>query len=169
MLDQVERWAEINSGTRNLAGVKAVADLLADAFSALPGDIALVEAAPVESVASDGSVSALDHGRHLHLTVRPEATVQMLLTGHMDTVYPVDHPFQSLAFRQDGTLHGPGVADMKSGLAVMLAALKAVEASPLAARIGYEVVINSDEETGSFSSAALLAARRARQGRGAHL
>lgn len=158
MLGQVERWAKINSGTRNLAGVKAVADLLADAFSALPGDIALVEAAPVESVASDGSVSALDHGRHLHLIVRPEATVQMLLTGHMDTVYPVDHPFQSLAFRQDGTLHGPGVADMKSGLAVMLAALKAVEASPLGARIGYEVVINSDEETGSFSSAALLAA-----------
>jgi glutamate carboxypeptidase len=40
---------------------------------------------------------------------------------------------------------------------VMLAALRAVEASPLAARIGYDVVINSDEETGSFSSAALLA------------
>jgi glutamate carboxypeptidase len=158
MLDQVERWAEINSGTRNLAGVKAVADLLVDAFSALPGDIALVEAAPVESVASDGCVSTLEHGRHLHLTVRPEATVQMLLTGHMDTVYPVDHAFQSLAFRQDGTLHGPGVADMKSGLAVMLAALKAVEASPTGARIGYEVVINSDEETGSFSSAGLLAA-----------
>src|SRR5258706_10963647 len=110
MLDQVERWAKINSGTRNLAGVKAVADLLGDAFSALPGDIVLVEAAPVESVASDGSVSTLEHGRHLHLTVRPEATVQMLLTGHLDTVYPVDHPFQSLAFRQDGTLHGPGVA-----------------------------------------------------------
>jgi glutamate carboxypeptidase len=158
MLDQVERWAEINSGTRNLAGVKAVADLLVNAFSVLPGDIELVEAAPVESVASDGRVSTLEHGRHLHLTVRPEATVQMLLTGHMDTVYPVDHPFQSLALRQDGTLHGPGVADMKSGLAVMLAALKAVEASPLGPRIGYEVVINSDEETGSFSSAAMLAA-----------
>ncbi len=46
-------------------------------------------------------------------------------------------------------LNGPGVADMKGGLAVMLAALKAVEASQLADRIGYEVVINSDEEVGS--------------------
>ena len=46
---------------------------------------------------------------------------------------------------------------MKGGLAVMLAALKAIEASPRADRIGYEVVINSDEEVGSLSSAPLLA------------
>ncbi|MEO7827730.1 MAG: hydrolase, partial [Allosphingosinicella sp.] len=52
---------------------------------------------------------------------------------------------------------GPGVADMKGGLAVLLAALKAVEASPLAAGLGYEVVINSDEEVGSPGSAALIA------------
>ena len=52
----------------------------------------------------------------------------MLFTGHMDTVYPVDHPFQALRAAADGTLDGPGVADMKGGLAVMLAALAAVEA-----------------------------------------
>jgi glutamate carboxypeptidase len=46
---------------------------------------------------------------------------------------------------------------MKGGLAVMLAALKAVETSKLADRIGYEVIINSDEEVGSPASAALLA------------
>jgi glutamate carboxypeptidase len=54
-------------------------------------------------------------------------------------------------------LNGPGVADMKGGLAVMLAALKAVEGNPAADRLGYEVVINSDEEVGSLASAALLA------------
>jgi glutamate carboxypeptidase len=167
MLDQVQRWAEINSGTRNLAGLKSVAAALDDAFSDLPGAIDLVDGAPVESVAADGTVSQLDHGRHLHLNVRPDAPVRMLFTGHMDTVYPLDHPFQTLVMRDDGSLHGPGVADMKGGLAVMLAALKAVEASPLAAQIGYEVVINSDEETGSFSSAALLA--RAARGKVAAL
>ena len=157
LLAQVQEWAAINSGTRNLAGVAAVGARLADAFAALPGDIAMVDPAPVEAVDGAGVAQPLDHGRHLHVTVRPEAPVQLLLTGHMDTVYPADHPFQAQRFLADGTLNGPGVADMKSGLALMLAALKAVEASPLAARIGYEVVINADEETGSLSSTALLA------------
>lgn len=167
MLAQVRAWAAINSGTRNMAGIAAMADTLADAFAALPGTLALVEPAPVEAVGADGVARTLAHGRHLHLTVRAAAPVQLLLTGHMDTVYPADHPFQAQRFLADGTLNGPGVADMKSGLALMLAALKAVEASPLAARIGYEVVINSDEETGSFSSAALLA--RAAHGKAAAL
>jgi len=54
-------------------------------------------------------------------------------------------------------LNGPGVADMKGGLAVMLAALKAVEQSAAARHLGYEVLIDSDEEVGSPSSAALIA------------
>lgn len=157
MLAQVERWAAINSGTRNLAGLAAVAGELADAFSALPGELTLRDAPAVEAVTNTGAVELLNHGQHLHLSVRPEAAVRILLTGHMDTVFPVDHPFQSLVHRPDGTINGPGVADMKSGLALMLAALRALEDSPLASRIGYDVLINSDEETGSLSSAALIA------------
>ncbi len=53
------------------------------------------------------------------------------------------------------TLNGPGTADMKGGIAVMLAALTALEASPFAEKIGWEVVINSDEEVSSPGSAAL--------------
>jgi len=85
------------------------------------------------------------------------APVQLLFTGHMDTVFAIDHAFQTTRWLEDGVLNGPGVADMKGGIAVMLAALKAVERSPHADRIGYEVVINSDEEVGSLSSAPLLA------------
>ena len=157
MLRQVEGWAVINSGTRNLAGLATMADQLSDAFGMLPGSLTLVDPAPADSVATDGTVSALDHGQHLRLSVRPDAPVRMLFTGHMDTVYPVDHAFQALTILPDGAVNGPGVADMKGGLAVMLAALRAVEASPVASRLGYDVIINSDEETGSFSSAALLA------------
>ena len=76
-----------------------------------------------------GAAIALGHGRNVHLKVRPEAPVQLLLTGHMDTVFAIDHPFQALTWLEDGVLNGPGVADMKGGIAVMLAALKAVEAS----------------------------------------
>ncbi|MBX9795605.1 hydrolase [Sphingomonas sp.] len=158
MLERVERWAAVNSGTRNLAGVKAMAALLADAFAALPGTVELVPPAPVDAVSADGTTAALDHGDHLLVTVRPTAPVQLLLTGHMDTVFPADHPFQQTRWLEDGVLNGPGVADMKGGIALMLAALQAVEASPVAHGIGYQVLINSDEETGSLSSAALIAA-----------
>lgn len=157
MLGQVMRWSAVNSGTGNPLGLATMAGLLADAFSALPGDVVLVDPAPADRVEADGRVVAVEHGRHLRLSVRPDAPVRMLFTGHMDTVYPADHPFQQVTTGEDGTINGPGTADMKGGLAVMLAALKAVEASPLAVRIGYDVMINSDEETGSLSSAPLIA------------
>jgi glutamate carboxypeptidase len=157
MLDQVLAWVAINSGSRNLEGLVRMASIYADAFAALPGGVELREPSPVKSMAADGSVGEVAHGRNLHLRVRPEAPVQLLLTGHMDTVFAADHPFQSVEWLEDGVLGGPGVADMKGGIAVMLAALKAVEASPAAERIGYEVVINSDEEVGSPGSAALIA------------
>ncbi|OYY90728.1 MAG: hypothetical protein B7Y45_05930 [Sphingomonas sp. 28-66-16] len=156
MLDQVLAWSAINSGTRNLAGVTAMADRLADAFAVLPGDVALDPPAPVTAVLADGSLTEIDHGAHLVVTVRADAPRQLLLTGHMDTVFPVDHPFQGTRWLDDRTLNGPGVADMKGGIAVMLAALGAIEASPVAAQIGYQVMINSDEETGSLSSAPLI-------------
>ncbi|HJS12311.1 hydrolase [Sphingopyxis sp.] len=157
MLAQVEKWAAINSGTGNLAGLKAVAGLLADAFAALPGEVRLVAADPVESVDSAGTVNIIQRGDHLHLRVRPAAPVQLLLTGHMDTVFAADHPFQTLKWLEDGVLNGPGTADMKAGISVILAALTALEASPLAGRVGYDVMINSDEETGSQASARLIA------------
>lgn len=157
MLAQVERWAAINSGTGNLAGLKTVAGQLADAFAALPGEVRLVTPGPVESVDAAGKIKTTQRGDHLHLRVRPEAPVQLLLTGHMDTVFPADHPFQTLQWLEPGVLNGPGTADMKAGIAVILAALTALEASPSASRVGYDVMINSDEETGSHASAALIA------------
>ena len=158
LLDQVEAWAAINSGSRNLAGLGTVAGMLADAFAALPGEIALAAPTPVDAIDAGGFSRPLDHGQNLHLRVRPEAPLQLLLTGHMDTVFGEDHPFQRTQWLEDGVLGGPGVADMKGGIAVMLAALKAVEVSGAAQELGYEIVINSDEEVGSPGSSSLIAA-----------
>lgn len=156
MLAQVEQWCAINSGTSNIAGLARQAAELADAFSVLPGAIDLVEPAPVEAIDSAGNVTETPHGRHLVVRVRPNAPRRFLLTGHMDTVYPADHPFQETTVRKGDLLNGPGAADMKGGIALMLAALQAFERSEVAATVGYDVMINSDEETGSLSSSGLI-------------
>lgn len=155
MLARTERWSAINSGTGNLAGLHRQAGELADAFSVLPGEVELRDPAPVASVDAAGHEIELMHGRHLVLRVRPKAERRFLLTGHMDTVFPPEHPFQYGRWLGADTFNAPGAADMKGGLAVMLAALEAFEASGPTA--GYDVLINSDEETGSLSSAALIA------------
>lgn len=157
LLAQVESWAAINSGSTNLPGLAITAGLLADAFAVLPGDVRLVDPAPVDAVRADGSIEPVRRGQHLVVSVRPNAPLRLLLTGHMDTVFAADHPFQSLTWLEPDVLGGPGVADMKGGIAVMLAALRAVEASPFAQGLGYDVMINSDEELGSGASAALIA------------
>lgn len=158
MLGQVQAWSAINTGTGNLPGLAAQAAALADAFAALPGDITLERPVPVSAVAADGREVAIEHGDHLVLRVRPGARRRFLLTGHMDTVFPASHPFQQQQWLDPQTLNGPGVADMKGGIAVILAALIAFERSPAAASVGYDVLINADEETGSLSSAPLIRA-----------
>ncbi|MFM6854950.1 MAG: hydrolase [Sphingopyxis sp.] len=166
MLAQVLAWSAINSGSRNLAGLAQMAALLADACAPLPGDVALIAPAPVQVMRADGALDTLDHGQHLTVRVRPDAPCRLLLTGHMDTVFPPDHPFQATIWADDNTLNGPGVADMKGGIAIMLAAIGAVEramAQPggtqpgRAPQFGYDIIINSDEEVGSLSSAPIIA------------
>ena len=157
MLAQVQAWSAVNTGTRNLEGLARQWDLLAEAFSDLPGEIRKVEPARVTAIAADGREEEVGHGAHFVLSVRPRAARRYLLTGHMDTVFPASHAFQQQRWLDDATLNGPGVADMKGGIAVILAALAAFETSPMAAGVGYDVMINSDEETGSLASAALIA------------
>jgi glutamate carboxypeptidase len=157
MLAQVQAWSAVNTGTANLTGLAEQAAMLAEAFSVLPGTIALVDPAPVTAIAADGSAFEKPHGQHLVVRVRPQANRRILLTGHMDTVFPADHPFQRQTWLDGETLNGPGVADMKGGIAVMLHALMAFETTATASALGYDVLINSDEETGSLASAGLIA------------
>jgi glutamate carboxypeptidase len=155
MLGQVEQWCAVNSGSRNLEGLAAMAELLGTAFAPL-GDVVRRDPAPATQMLASGEVVPLAHGQNLHLVVRPQAPTRVLLTGHYDTVFAADHPFQSARWLEPGVLNAPGAADMKGGIAVMLAALAALEASPYASGLGYEVVLNADEEVSSLGSAPLL-------------
>lgn len=76
---------------------------------------------------------------------------RVLLCGHLDTVHPVESSFRSLTLSPDGrTATGPGCVDMKGGLVILLAALEALDKAGIPA--GWGVILNSDEETGSYHS-----------------
>lgn len=161
MAARTEAWSAVNSGSFEPAGLTRMRALLLDAFAALPGVIEEVPLAPSQRVRPDGALADIEHGASIRLRVRPDAAVQVALTGHYDTVFPAAHPFQT-PWREAGALRGPGVADMKGGLSLMLAALETFERAPGERRVGYEVLLSPDEEIGSPASAPLLAELGAR-------
>lgn len=149
-------WCAINSGSRHLAGLEDQRAALAETLARLPGEVERVALAPSTEVGADGAARAQAHPDALRLTVRPRAAIQVVLTGHYDTVYPAESGFRRVRARGDGALNGPGIADMKGGLSIMLGALAAFEAHPQAGRVGYRVLLSPDEEIGSPASASLL-------------
>ncbi|HUF47907.1 MAG TPA: M20 family metallopeptidase [Vicinamibacterales bacterium] len=87
----------------------------------------------------------------------PGARGRALFVGHFDTVWPVGQIARMPLAVVDGRLHGPGVLDMKAGLAVALTAMKvAVAVLPVDTRPAVTLLATSDEEVGSGSSRALL-------------
>ena len=156
MIDLLTRWANVNSGSHNLPGLNEMLALLEEEFSVLGGETERVELAPQQLDDSSGTAVQVPLGRALLIRKRPTAPVRLLLCCHMDSVYPVDHPFQKAVRVADNILKGPGVTDAKGGLMVMLVALQAFERSPWAEKVGWEVLINPDEEIGSPGSAPLL-------------
>jgi glutamate carboxypeptidase len=162
LVARTEAWSAVNSGSYELAGLGRMRALLLDAVAVLPGVVEEVALAPSQRVRPDGEIMEIEHGASLRVRVRPDAPVQIALTGHYDTVFPAAHPFQKPWRADAATLRGPGVADMKGGIAVMLAALDTFEKLPGEKRVGYEVLLSPDEEIGSPASAALLAELGAR-------
>lgn len=83
------------------------------------------------------------------------------LVGHMDTVFPPDHPFQRCRF-EGGRLIGPGTGDMKGGLAVFVYALKILKETGLLDPLPLVLMLTGDEEIGSIASRSLFLAERER-------
>lgn len=153
----LERWVNINSFSANIPGLRQMADALQSAFEPLGAHLERVPLPPRSLVDASGHVIAQPLGEALHLIKRSTAPLRLFLGGHMDTVYPPDSPFQKAERLSPTRMRGPGVADMKGGLAILLTVLQALERSPLADKIGWEVLVNPDEEIGSVGSHALLA------------
>lgn len=150
LVDLLESWANINSGSGHLEGLDRMRAALRDAFApAFPN--ALVDEPECAGTA-----------RALRLVMRPSAAVRILFSGHFDTVFEANDAFQRCTRPDENTLRGPGVIDMKGGLLTILACLHAFEQTPFSGRIGWEVLLTPDEETGTHGSRPLfeIAARR---------
>ena len=155
-------WCAINSGSRNLPGLHAMRAALEPALAGFDGEPEVLDLPPVDETTDDGGARPVATGAALRLRVRPRAPVQVALTGHYDTVFPAQSGFQAVTTRADDALNGPGIADMKGGLSVMLGALAAFETHPARERLGWTALISPDEETGSLASRGLLAELGAR-------
>jgi glutamate carboxypeptidase len=112
----------------------------ADLFASRVGDIARVSRA----------------GRHLVCDFEWTGTDgQILALGHMDTVWPVG-TLRTMPCREvDGRLHGPGIFDMKGGLAYFVFAMRGLRELGLPVRRRVLLQVNADEEVGSESSRSL--------------
>lgn len=156
IVDRAVDWCAVNSGSRNLSGLNQQRRILLDAAASLPASPIEIPLVASREIDADGREAEFAHPPSVAVIVRPEAPVQVILTGHYDTVYPQSSPFQVVRTRPDGALHGPGIADMKGGISVMLAALEAFEAHPQAGNVGYRVLLSPDEEIGSIASGPVL-------------
>lgn len=152
----VKDWSNINSFSSNLDGLSRLLERLRQDFACLNGEEEIIKLPPRILYHPNGQVSQQALGLALRICKRPKAPIKVLLAGHMDTVYPPTSSFQSVQEKDSSTWIGPGVTDMKGGLAILLITLAALERSPFANEIGWEVLINPDEEIGSPGSAFLF-------------
>lgn len=148
-------WSNINSGSFHVAGIKRQAEAVQALFKNLDAELEIFELESLRTLSDEADILNFPMGPLLRYTKRPDAKKQILLTGHLDTVFPDDSPFQ-FARIEGGTMYGPGVVDMKGGILVMYAALMALEQSPHAKDIGWQIIFNPDEEIGSLGSAPFL-------------
>ena len=149
----LERAVNINSGSMNFAGVRAVGDVFRGELDALGFTTRWIDGAP------------FNRAGHL-VAERPGRGPRVLLIGHLDTVFEADSPFQRFQRIDERTARGPGIIDMKGGDVVMIHALKALHRVKALDSLHVTVVLTGDEElTGEplpVARAALIdAARRA--------
>lgn len=157
LLQYVKMWTLINSWSLNPSGLKDMKIALEEAFSSLNGSMQAIPLPPRKIVNKDGDLKEVSSSDLLFIKKRQKAPIQILFSGHMDTVFSPDSLFTSIEEISPFHWKGPGILDMKSGLAILLVSLMAFESSPLSANVGWEIFISPDEEIGSPASAPLLA------------
>jgi glutamate carboxypeptidase len=133
-LAMLERWVDQNSGTMNKAGVDAVRAMVEPEFRQLGFTTQWIDMSAV--------------GRAGHLVARHTGSrrgKRLLLIAHLDTVFEPDSPFQRWVPEGDRA-RGPGAGDDKGGIAVIVAALRAMQAAGTLKNANIAVFLTGDEE-----------------------
>lgn len=94
-------------------------------------------------------------GDHIRASVG-QGSAQVLILGHFDTVWPIGQLARMPVVEEDGRLRGPGVFDMKSGIAIAMLAIRALLAEEPRRRQRIVMLLTSDEERGSRTSRTLI-------------
>lgn len=153
MVSTIRELVEIESPSDNKSAVDRVAEAVAAKFSRLGGEVRFHR--------------AKDFGNHLQVNFGGKSAKPVLLLGHYDTVYPLGTLATMPCRIEHNKLTGPGVLDMKSGIALMLHALAALQDwhGGLQGKERHgglprpvTVLLVSDEEIGSDSSRAITEA-----------
>ncbi|MEL6868423.1 MAG: M20/M25/M40 family metallo-hydrolase [Pseudomonadota bacterium] len=130
----LEAQVNMNSGTMNPTGVRAVSDALAKQFDAIGFDTRWI--ALPESAGRSG---------HLFASIDGDKGPKILAIGHLDTVFEPGDAFNR--YQHDGNIaRGPGIADMKSGNLIILFALRALRENGLLDGAQIQVAFTGDEE-----------------------
>lgn len=156
MKEQLISLSNCNSHSHNYLGIETCINKLKQLFSPLKAECTEINLPPYSIVDDHANKCSIPVGNALQFTKRPDSPIRILLSGHVDTVYSKTSSFQNVKETSHNTLNGPGVCDMKGGLIILLYALQALEKSPYADKIGWQVVLTPDEEIGSPSSYAIL-------------
>lgn len=143
MLALLRRMVELESPSDDKKAIDKLGKFLGDEFSTLGG-----------AVTFDPQTKA---GNHLKVDFPGREDKPLLLLGHFDTVWPVG-TLASMPFRvEHGRAFGPGIYDMKAGIAMMLFALRAL-CSTGAAHRPLTILLDTDEEVGSTTGRPLVEA-----------
>jgi len=154
-----------NSYSQNAKGLAEVGRTLrrvfeklgADTFEASPADSASAMVGEIVDGPAPVAVPQTLVWRKHHVGAPGEKSrLRVLLVIHYDTVYPPVEPAAKGVFDGPGIYKGPGAADAKGGIVVLLYSLLALEASAWAGKIAWTVALNPDEEIGSPTSSAKL-------------
>ena len=159
MRNLLEKVCNINSYTFETAGVDQVRAIFKNEYSEISDSITEFEMPPFEIVTEAGEIESAPIAKAIQFQKRIDASRKVFLCIHLDTVFEPTSSFQECIESSPGILNGPGVVDAKGGAVIMLFALKAIEKFSAANDIGWEVVLNPDEEIGSPSSQRFLKER----------